>query len=176
MDGARSGLPGTPLTTTSTKALAALPAPTPSPSGFPARPDSSYPGAWAHTLSERRIKERLKELDPKGWRERQERPVREARHAKRIVALWNKRALADRPASFYPTVKTALLAGTAVLEVLCPACQTIGTVDLRTLDLHPGMAISGLIPRLSCRMCCPNPPFAKLVGLRPGPPTWRDAQ
>jgi hypothetical protein len=41
----------------------------------------------AHTLSERRLKERLKELDPKGWRERQDRPRREARHAKRIVEL-----------------------------------------------------------------------------------------
>jgi hypothetical protein len=75
----------------------------------------------AHTLSERRLKERLKELDPKGWRERQERPRREARHAKRIVELWNKRAQAGRPVSFYPTVKTALLAVTAVLEVLWPA-------------------------------------------------------
>jgi hypothetical protein len=71
----------------------------------------------AHTLSERRLKERLKELDPKAWRERQERPRREARHARRIVDLWNKRAQVGRPVSFYPTVKTALLAGTAVLRL-----------------------------------------------------------
>lgn len=130
----------------------------------------------AHTISERRRRERLKELDPKGWREQQERPRREARHAKRIVELWSKRANAGRPVSFFPTVKTVLLAGTAVVEVLCPACQTIGTVDIRTLDVHSEMAISGLIPRLSCRRCCPNPPFAKLVGLRAGPPTWRDGR
>jgi hypothetical protein len=122
----------------------------------------------AHTLSERRLKERLKELDPKGWRERQERPRREALHAKRIVDLWNKRAQAGRPVSFYPTVKTALLAGTAVLEVLCPACQSIGRVDLRDLDIHPSAPISGVIRRLSCRRCCPNPPFAKPVGLTRG--------
>jgi hypothetical protein len=130
----------------------------------------------AHTISERRRLERLKELDPKGWRQRQERPRREARHAKRIVELWNKRAQAGRPMSFYPTVRTALLAGTAVLEVLCPACQSIGTVDLRDLDVHPGAPISSVVRRLSCRRCCPNPPFAKPVGLRPGPPRWRDAR
>jgi hypothetical protein len=123
----------------------------------------------AHTISERRRLERARELDPKGWRERQERPRREARHAKRIVELWNKRAQAGRPVSFYPTVKTALLAGTAVLEVLCPACQTIGSVDLRDVDIHPGAPISAVIRRLSCRRCCPNPPFAKPVGLTRGP-------
>ncbi|MPZ41484.1 MAG: hypothetical protein GEU95_26245 [Rhizobiales bacterium] len=82
--------------------------------------------------------------------------------------LWNKRAQAGRPVSFFPTVGTAIAAKMPMLDVLCPACQTIGVVDLRTLDVHSGMTISGLIPRLSCRRCCPNPPFAKLVGLRPG--------
>jgi hypothetical protein len=122
----------------------------------------------AHTISERRRRERMRELDPKGWRQRQDRPRREALHARRVVNLWNKRAQAGRPVSFYPTIKTALLAGTAILEVLCPACQTIGRVDLRTLDIHPGASLSGVIRRLSCRRCCPNPPFAKPMGLRPG--------
>jgi hypothetical protein len=48
---------------------------------------------------------------------------------------------------------------------MCPACQNIGEVDIRTLDRHPLMPISGLIPSLSCRSCSPNPPFAKLVEL-----------
>jgi hypothetical protein len=121
-----------------------------------------------HTVSDRRLKERLKQLDPRGWREQQERPRRESRHAKRIVELWNKRAQAGRPVSFYPTVKTALLAGTAVLEVLCPACQSIGSVDLRDLDVHPGAPISSVVRRLSCRRCCPNPPFATPIGLKRG--------
>jgi hypothetical protein len=34
--------------------------------------------------------------------------------------------------------------------------------DLRMLDRHPGGAISGLIPSLSCRRCSPNAPFARL--------------
>jgi hypothetical protein len=84
------------------------------------------------------------------------------------VELWNKRAQAGGPVSFYPTVKTALLAGTAVFEVLCPACQTIGSVDLRDVDIHPNAPISSVVRRLSCRRCCPNPPFAKPVELRRG--------
>ena len=43
----------------------------------------------------------------------------------------------------------------------CPACGQFGSVDLRTLDRHPGGAISGLIPSLSCRRCSPNAPFAR---------------
>ena len=36
------------------------------------------------------------------------------------------------------------------------------SVDLRTLDRHPGAAISSLIPSVSCRRCSPNSPFGKL--------------
>src|SRR5258705_10038783 len=128
----------------------------------------------AHTISERRRRERLKELYPEQWREQQERPRRERLHAMRIVDLWNKRAQAGRPVSFFPTVETAIAAKIPMVDVHCPACQTIGSVDLRKLDVHPMMAISGLIPRLSCRRCCPNPPFAKLAGLRGGPPGGND--
>jgi hypothetical protein len=105
----------------------------------------------AHTLSERRRQERLKEFDPKGWQERQERPRRERLHAKRIVDLWNKRAKARRPVSFFPTVGTAIAASMPMLDILCPACQTIGAIDLRKIDIHPRASISSLIPRLSCR-------------------------
>jgi hypothetical protein len=43
-----------------------------------------------------------------------------------------------------------------------PELPKVGCVDLRTLDRHPGGAISGLIPSISCRRCSPNAPFAKL--------------
>jgi hypothetical protein len=43
-----------------------------------------------------------------------------------------------------------------------PACGQLGSVDLRTLDRHPGGSISSLIPAVSCRRCSPNAPFAKL--------------
>src|SRR5687768_6708262 len=54
--------------------------------------------------------------------------------------------------------------------VLCPRCQTVGYGDLRTLDRHQGAAISSLIPSLSCRMRCPNPPLPKLLSLKKGLP------
>jgi hypothetical protein len=38
----------------------------------------------------------------------------------------------------------------------------VGSVDLRTIDRHPGAAISSLIPSLPCRRCSPDAPFAKL--------------
>jgi len=33
-------------------------------------------------------------------------------------------------------------------------------------DRHRGAAIESLIPFVSCTRCSPNPPFAKLIGLR----------
>jgi hypothetical protein len=116
----------------------------------------------AHSISERRMRERIRALAPEvGRRER-----REVRHARRIVELWNKRAERGLKPSFFPTIETALRAEMPILDVLCPACQTVGCVDIRKLDCHRGMAISSLIPRLSCRMCCPHPPFARLIGVR----------
>ena len=46
------------------------------------------------------------------------------------------------------------------LTFSCPACEQVGAIDLRTLDRHPGAAISSLIPSISCRRCSPNAPFA----------------
>jgi hypothetical protein len=43
-----------------------------------------------------------------------------------------------------------------------PACLQVGSVDLWTLDQHPGVSISSLIPPVSCRRCSPNAPFARL--------------
>jgi hypothetical protein len=53
-------------------------------------------------------------------------------------------------------------AGLPWLTFSCPACGQVGSVDLRALDRHPGAAISGLIPSLSCRRCSPNAHFARL--------------
>ena len=98
--------------------------------------------------------------------ERRQRELgRDAVQAQKLVAVWNSRATPKARPSFYPTIETALLTGAPWLAYQCPSCQLIGDVDLRTLDRHPMMAISGLIPSLSCRWCCSNPPFAKLIGL-----------
>ena len=83
----------------------------------------------------------------------------------KLVAVWNSRAARRARPSFYPTLETVMLAGTPWLSYMCPSCQLVGEVDVRTLDRHAMMPISGLIPSLSCRRCCPNPPFAKLLEL-----------
>jgi hypothetical protein len=68
--------------------------------------------------------------------------------AERIVAIWNARQAGGRALWFYPTIGAAITAGVPWLSFSCPACGQCGSVDLRTLDRHPGGAISGLIPSL----------------------------
>jgi hypothetical protein len=84
------------------------------------------------------------------------------RRSAKIVAIWNARQAGGRALWFYPTIGAAIAAGVPWLTFSCPACQQVGTVDLRTLDRHPGGSISGMIPSLSCRRCSPNAPFARL--------------
>jgi hypothetical protein len=79
-----------------------------------------------------------------------------------VVEIWNART----ELLFYPTFRTALAAGLPWLEYMCPGCRQVGELDLREVDRHPEASISTLIPQLSCRRCCPNPPFAKLIRLK----------
>jgi hypothetical protein len=80
----------------------------------------------------------------------------------KIVAIWNARQAGGRALWFYPTIGAAIAAGVPWLSFSCPACGQFRSVDLQTLDRHPGTAISSLTPSLSCRRCSPNAPFAKL--------------
>jgi hypothetical protein len=82
--------------------------------------------------------------------------------AQKIVAIWNARQAGGRALRFYPTIGAAIAAGLPWLSFSCPACGQFGSVNLRTLDRHPGGAISALIPSLSCRRCSPNAPCARL--------------
>jgi hypothetical protein len=82
--------------------------------------------------------------------------------ARKVVEIWNART----ELLFYPTFRTALAAGLPWLEYMCPACRQVGELDLREVDCHPEASISTLIPQLSCRRCCPNPPFAELIRLK----------
>jgi hypothetical protein len=101
-------------------------------------------------------------------KERRERERgRDVAQAQKLVAIWNSRAGRGAQPSFYPTMETVIIAGTPWLSYMCPGCKLIGEVDVRTLDRHPMMPISGLIPSLSCRWCCDNPPFARLLELTP---------
>lgn len=69
------------------------------------------------------------------------------------------------PMLFAPTIGAALAARHWFLWVYCSACRTTQAIDLRMLDRHPDAAVTSLIPRLSCRSCRPNAPFAQLVRL-----------
>ena len=82
--------------------------------------------------------------------------------AHKIVSIWNARQAGGRALWFYPTIGAAIAAGFPWLSFSCPACHQWGSVDLRTLDRHPGASISSLIPLVSCRRCSPHAPFAKL--------------
>jgi hypothetical protein len=85
-----------------------------------------------------------------------------AAEAEKIVAIWNARQAGGRALWFYPTIGAAIAAKLPWLSFSCTACGQFGSVDLRTLDRHPGGAISSLIPSLSCRRCSPHGPFARL--------------
>ena len=102
----------------------------------------------AHTTSDTRRQQRERELAADAIREER----RDLNHAKRLVAIWNLRARRGRRVTFFPTIGTALAANTPILEVLCPACQTVGEVDIRKLDRHPDASLSSLIRR--CRAGC----------------------
>jgi hypothetical protein len=80
---------------------------------------------------------------------------------RRLSLMWNARQADGRELWFYPTIGAAIAAGLPWLTFSCPACGQFGSVDLRTLDRHPGAAISSLVPSVSCRRCPPNAPFAR---------------
>jgi hypothetical protein len=104
-------------------------------------------------------------------KERKNRPskLRLEREAKRAVAVFNVRALSRFPTQVaWPTFRAALTAKRYYLTVWCPACKNVACVDIRPerLRYHPDASINCLIPYLSCSRCCPNPPFAQILGLR----------
>ena len=82
--------------------------------------------------------------------------------AERLIAAWNERQEKRMPMLYSPTIGAPILARYWFLWVRCPACRTINTIDLRTLDRHRDAAVTSLIPALSCRSCRPNAPFAEL--------------
>jgi len=90
----------------------------------------------------------------------------EIAEAEELIRRWNRRIARGGGAPWYPTIGTALLANTSLLDFACPACQIIGQLDLRTIDRHPQAPIRVLIPQLSCTRCRSTPPFVRLLGLK----------
>jgi hypothetical protein len=65
--------------------------------------------------------------------------------AERIVAIWDARQAGGRALWFYPTIGAAIALGCNCCPSPARAAANSGSVDLCTLDLHPGGAISGRI-------------------------------
>ena len=61
--------------------------------------------------------------------------------AQKVVAIWNARQAGGGALWFYPTIGAAIAAGVPWLSFSCPACGQFGSVELRTLDRHPGASI-----------------------------------
>jgi hypothetical protein len=85
--------------------------------------------------------------------------------AKLSVAVFNVRARTDWAILTWPTFRAAQVAKRYFLTCLCPGCKQEACIDLRKIKYHPDASINSLIPHLSCKRCCPNPPFAKITGL-----------
>jgi hypothetical protein len=68
--------------------------------------------------------------------------------AERIVAIWNARQAGERAVALsYDRRRDC--SGLAVADVFLP--RVVGAIDLRTLNRHPGAAISNLISSVSRR-------------------------
>jgi hypothetical protein len=65
--------------------------------------------------------------------------------AARVIEAWNRRLAAGGPVWFSPTIGAALVAGYRWLEVLCPGCQTIATVDLAAVDRYPDASLGSFV-------------------------------
>jgi hypothetical protein len=122
-----------------------------------------------HTLNDRQRERRDAGVNREEIARQQAAVRDDLAEAGNVVEVWNSRLAAGRELLFTPTIRAAIMARTPMLKFCCPACRVTGTVDLRKLDRHPQTPVTSLIPSLSCRRCHPNPPFAKLTGLKMDP-------
>jgi hypothetical protein len=65
--------------------------------------------------------------------------------AQKIVAIWKARQAGRGALWFYPTIGDAMAAGVPRLSFSRPACGQFGSVDLRSLDRHPGSPKRGAL-------------------------------
>src|ERR1700692_4507818 len=71
--------------------------------------------------------------------------------ADHLITVWNERQAKRMPMLFSPTIGAAIKSAYCFLWVRSPACRTMQSVDLRTVDRHSDAAITSLTPALSCR-------------------------
>jgi hypothetical protein len=86
-----------------------------------------------------------------------------------VVERWN----AEHSPLWSPTIRCAIVAGTAWLDVYCPGCRTSRAIDIRTLDRHPLASVGSLVIGLRCSFCPDNAPMPALTALHATPPVAR---
>jgi hypothetical protein len=116
----------------------------------------------ANRLAEMERQRRAREAEDLSERTRLKRAA-----AEHSMGLWNTALAAGWRTIFYPSVGTALSTGCHWLHVVCPACQQLGEVDLRMIDIHPDASIGTVVRAMSCKRCSPHPPFARPLGATP---------
>ena len=90
--------------------------------------------------------------------------------ARAVVKRWNDELVACDLPLWSPSIQAALIAGMPWLEVLCPACATIGAVNLSLIDCHPEAGVASLVLGLTCSRCGPYAPMPRLLGLHASRP------
>jgi hypothetical protein len=120
----------------------------------------------AHTISERQVRAVLLKAELEERRLRAPQIRRADWEAKLSVAVFNVRALSGHPVLSWPTFRAALVSKRPILQVVCPGCEQVSHLDLRTISYHPDSSINSLTPHLKCLRCQPDPPLPRLVGLR----------
>ena len=92
--------------------------------------------------------------------------------ARKVVERWNQElVLGDLPL-WSPSIRAAMIAGMPWLEVLCPACATIGTVNVAQIDRQPEAGVASLVLGLTCSRCGPHAPTPRLLGLHASRSAW----
>jgi len=93
--------------------------------------------------------------------------------AKAVVQRWNDQLALGRDMLWSPTIRAALLAGMAWLDLFCPGCSTTKAIDLRTIDRHPLASVGTLVLGLRRSWCPGSAPMPKLLGLHALAPARR---
>jgi hypothetical protein len=98
-------------------------------------------------FNKRKMEDQRADVARKEAEARRELEARILEDAERLVAAWNERQAHRMPMLFSPTIGAAIRGRYWFLRVRCPACRTAQAVDLRTLDRHPGAAVTSLTHR-----------------------------